>query len=38
MNISVENFVVDIEASRVNKFFFFPDGHAQIEAFQGQLG
>ena len=23
MNISVENFVVDIEASRVNKFFFF---------------
>ena len=37
MNINVENFVVDIGASRVNKSFF-PDGHAQIQAFQGQLG
>ena len=38
MNISVENLVVDIGASRVNIFFFFPDSHVQIEAFEGQLG
>ena len=36
MNISVENFVVDIEASRVNKFFFFRTAMLKSRLFRGE--